>query len=82
MGPDRDRTRDPWICRLMGYEKEAYLYLLFHYTGKKRFSREHTKNPNANVQARPNVTFWAVGYHHHYFTVKQRFISGLFQRKL
>ena len=46
----------------MGYEKEAYLYLLFHYTGKK-ISREHTKNPNANVRARPDVTFWAVGYH-------------------
>ena len=42
-----------------GYEKEAYLYLLFHYTEKKRFSREHTKNPSA----RPDVTFWAVGYH-------------------
>ena len=47
----------------MGYEKEAYFYLLFHYTGKKRFSREHTKNPNANVPARPDVTFWAVGYY-------------------
>ena len=47
----------------MGYEKEAYLYLLFHYTGKKDFSREHTKNPNANDRARPEVTFWAVGYH-------------------
>ena len=32
-------------------------------TLKKRFSREHTKNPNANVWARPDVTFWAVGYH-------------------
>ena len=31
--------------------------------GKKGFSREHTKNPNANVRARPEVTFWAVGYH-------------------
>ena len=30
---------------------------------KKRFSREHTKNPNANDRARPDVTFWAVGYH-------------------
>ena len=30
---------------------------------EKRFSREHTKNPNANDQARPDVTFWAVGYH-------------------
>ena len=24
----------------MGYEKEAYLYLLFHYTGKKDFQEE------------------------------------------
>ena len=30
---------------------------------EKRFSREHTKNPNANVQAHSDVTFWAVGYH-------------------
>ena len=30
---------------------------------KKRFSREHNKNPNANVRACPDVTFWAVGYH-------------------
>ena len=27
------------------------------------FSREHTKSPNANVPARSDVTFWAVGYH-------------------
>ena len=30
---------------------------------KKRFLREHTKNPNANDRARPDVTFWTVGYH-------------------
>ena len=30
---------------------------------EKRFSREHTKDPNVNVWARPVVTFWAVGYH-------------------
>ena len=30
---------------------------------EKRFSRGHTKNPNANVQARPEVTFMAVRYH-------------------
>ena len=30
---------------------------------EKRFSREHTKNPNANVRASPDVTFWAAGYH-------------------
>ena len=29
----------------------------------KKNSREHTENPNANVRARPDVTFWAVGYH-------------------
>ena len=29
----------------------------------KRFLREHTKKPNANVQARPDVTFWNVEYH-------------------
>ena len=46
----------------MGYEKEAYLYLLFHYTEKNRFSREHTKPPNALVQTRPYATFLAVGY--------------------
>ena len=46
----------------MGYEKVAYLYLLFPYTGKK-ISKEQTKNSIANVQARPDVTFWAVGYH-------------------
>ena len=50
----------------IGNKKEAYLYLLFHYTGKRRFSREHTKNPNANDRARPDVTFWAAGYHYHY----------------
>ena len=27
------------------------------------FSRKHTKNPNANVRALPDVTFWAMGYH-------------------
>ena len=31
---------------------------------KKIFKRTHqNKNPNANVRARPDVTFWAVGYH-------------------
>ena len=28
----------------------------------KIFSREHTKNPYANVRAHLDVTFWAVGY--------------------
>ena len=43
-------------------KKETYLYSLFHHTGNKD-SKEHTKNPNANVQARPDITFWAVGSH-------------------
>ena len=51
------------ISLLMGYEKEAYLYLIISLYWEKRFSREHTKNPNANVRACPDVTFWAVGYH-------------------
>ena len=29
----------------------------------KNISREHTKNLIANVRARPDVTFWAAGYH-------------------
>ena len=29
---------------------------------KKIFKRAHQKS-NANVRARPDVTFWAVGYH-------------------
>ena len=37
----------------------AYNFIIL----EKRFSREHTKNPNANYRARPDVTFWAVGYH-------------------
>ena len=32
-------------------------------TLEKNISREHTKNPNANVRVRQDVTFWAVGYH-------------------
>ena len=31
---------------------------------KKRFSRKHTKHPNANVGALQDVTFWAVEYHY------------------
>ena len=30
---------------------------------EKKISREHTKNPNTNVRARLDVTFWALGYH-------------------
>ena len=44
----------------MDYEKEAYLCLLFHYTEKRIFKRAQQKS---NVRARPDVTFWAVGYH-------------------
>ena len=40
------------------FEQPSYYIIL-----EKIFSREHTQNPNANVQARPDVTFWAVGYH-------------------
>ena len=43
----------------MGYEKEANYFIIL----EKKFSREHTQNPNANVQALPDVTFWAVRYH-------------------
>ena len=27
-----------------------------------RISREHTENPNTNIWASPDLTFWAVGY--------------------
>ena len=30
---------------------------------EKKRSSEHTKHPKANVWARPDVAFWAVGYH-------------------
>ena len=30
---------------------------------KKYFQESTPKIPNANVRARPDVTFWAVGYH-------------------
>ena len=30
---------------------------------KKRFSREHTKSPNANVPSHPDAKIVAVGYH-------------------
>ena len=30
---------------------------------EKRFSRERTQNSNAKIRARPDITFWAVGYH-------------------
>ena len=34
----------------------TYFFIIF----EKRFSREHTKTPNANVQALPDVTFWDI----------------------
>ena len=43
--------------------KGSLLVLIISLYWKKRFSREPTKNPNANDRARPDVTFWAVGYH-------------------
>ena len=43
--------------------KRSLLVLIISLYGKKRFSREHTKNPNANVPAHLDVTIWAVGYH-------------------
>ena len=30
---------------------------------EKKDFQEHTNHPNANDRARPDVTFWAVGYH-------------------
>ena len=46
-----------------GLRKGSLPVLIISLYWKKRFSREHTKNPNANLQACPDVTFWAVGYH-------------------
>ena len=46
-----------------GLWKGSLLVLILSLYWKKPSSREHTKNPNANVWARPDVTFWAVGYH-------------------
>ena len=46
-----------------GLWKGSLLVLIISLYWKKRFSREHTKNPNANDRAHPVVTFWAVGYH-------------------
>ena len=46
-----------------GLWKGSVLVLIISLYWKKRFSREHTKIPNANVRARPDVTFWAMGYH-------------------
>ena len=46
----------------MGYKMVAYSVLIIPLY-RKKISREHTKNPNANVWACPDVTFCAVGYH-------------------
>ena len=40
-----------------GFEKESLFVLIIPLYWKKRFSRQHTINPNANVWARPDVTF-------------------------
>ena len=43
----RNLTKNTLKCNiswLMGYEQEAYLYSLFHYTGKKIVKREHQKS--------------------------------------
>ena len=47
----------------MGYEKEAYLYLLLHYTGKKIFKSAHQKSKCLCSGHCTDVTFLAVGYH-------------------
>ena len=44
----------------MGYEKRKLTRINYYIIVEKRFSGEHTKNPNANVPVRPDVTFWAV----------------------
>ena len=46
----------------MGFEKNSSLVLIISLYWGKRFSREHTTNPNANVWAHPDATFWAVRY--------------------
>ena len=48
---------DYWVL------KRKLTYTNYFINLEKIFSREHTKNPNANVWARPDVTFWVVGYH-------------------
>ena len=45
-----------------GLWKGSLLVLIISKYWKNRYSREQTKNPNAHVQARPDVTFRAVGY--------------------
>ena len=51
------------ITLLQNVLQQSLLVLIILLYWKQRFSREHTKNANVNVQPRPNVTFWAVGYH-------------------
>ena len=46
-----------------GLWKGSLLVLIISLYWKKRSLREHTKNPNAYIRARPVVTFCAVGYH-------------------
>ena len=47
----------------IGLRKGSLPVLIISLYWKKRFSREHTKNQNANLRACLDVTFWAVGYH-------------------
>ena len=46
-----------------GLLKGSLLGLIISLYWEKIFSREHTKYLNANVRARPDITFWAVEYH-------------------
>ena len=46
-----------------GLYKGRLLVLIISLYWKKDFQDSTPKNPNANVQAFPDVTFWAVGYH-------------------
>ena len=41
----------------MGYEKEAYLYQLFHYTGKKYF-QEQGRRRRSSRMASAGPLFW------------------------
>ena len=43
--------------------KRKFTYTNYFIIQEIKKSKEHTKNPNANIRARPDITFWAVGYH-------------------
>ena len=42
---------------------KGHLFVLIISLYWKNISRKQIKNPNANVQARQDVTFYALGYH-------------------